>query len=125
HFIFYDPDTLLANPIKVIMPPYSGLARHGGVAGIIAGVYTYFRMNKLNFLWIIDRLAIVSLLTGVAIRIGNLFNSEIVGIPTEVPWAFVFPKVDQLPRHPAQLYEALAYAVIFVALFIVWRRRSN
>jgi phosphatidylglycerol:prolipoprotein diacylglycerol transferase len=60
-------------------------------------------------------------LLGVFIRLGNLMNSEIIGIPTQVPWAFVFTQIDQIPRHPAQLYEAIFYFVIFLVLFVLWK----
>ena len=76
----------------------------------------------MPYIWILDRIVIPTALGGLFIRLGNLFNSEIVGIPTEVPWAFVFTRIDNLPRHPAQLYESLGYGLIFVMLYTLYRR---
>ena len=58
------------------------------------------------------------------IRLGNLMNSEIVGMPTNLPWAFVFTGVDQVPRHPAQLYEAIFYLIISIALYLIWKSKK-
>lgn len=93
---------------------YQGLASHGGALGILIALAFYCKKYKQSFLWVIDRLVIVVPLAGFFIRIGNLFNSEIIGKPTNVSWAFVFEKVDFIPRHPAQLYEAIAYLIIFL-----------
>jgi prolipoprotein diacylglyceryltransferase len=71
-------------------------------------------------LWVLDRVVIVVALAGTFIRLGNLFNSEIIGIPTDVSWAFIFTAVDDLPRHPAQLYESLAYFVFFLILLFIY-----
>ena len=77
-------------------------------------------------LWrVLDNIAIATGTTACFIRLGNLMNSEIIGKVTDVPWAFVFERVDQLPRHPGQLYEAIAYAVLFVAMWIIYRRKTH
>jgi prolipoprotein diacylglyceryl transferase len=73
-------------------------------------------------LWTLDRIVIVVALAGTFIRLGNLFNSEIIGKPTDVPWAFIFTAVDDLPRHPAQLYESIAYFVIFLILLFIYSK---
>lgn len=95
---------------------YQGLASHGGAIGILLAIFLYCRKYKVSVLWLLDRLVIVVALAGFFIRIGNLFNSEIIGRPTSVPWAFIFERVDALPRHPAQLYEAFCYLLIFLLL---------
>ena len=77
----------------------------------------------MKYLWIVDRLVIVSALTGMLIRLGNLMNSEMVGIPTTLPWGFVFTRIDNLPRHPAQLYEAIYCFMLFVFLFGTWYKK--
>jgi phosphatidylglycerol:prolipoprotein diacylglycerol transferase len=69
----------------------------------------------------LDRITVAGALLGGFIRLGNLLNSEIVGIPAQVPWAFIFTRVDEVPRHPAQLYEGLSYFVIFSILFLLWK----
>jgi phosphatidylglycerol---prolipoprotein diacylglyceryl transferase len=86
-------------------------------------LYLYSRHHPDQpLMWLLDRVVVPTALGGVLIRTGNLFNSEILGDPTQVPWAFVFLRVDSVPRHPAQLYEALAYLVIFLFLFFLYRR---
>jgi prolipoprotein diacylglyceryltransferase len=90
----------------------------------LIGVYIFARRRKYSYLWIIDRLAIVAPIPGATIRLGNLMNSEIIGLPTDVPWAFIFRRVDSIPRHPTQLYEAVFCMLLFALLFFVWKRYS-
>ena len=125
HCIFYDPVYYLANPMKIIAVWEGGLASHGGGAGVILALWLYARKYKLNFLWLIDRIAIPTALFGFFVRMGNLMNSEILGKPTEVPWAIVFSRVDSLPRHPAQLYESFSYMIIFLFLTYIYLKRKN
>ena len=125
HFLFYSPEILFTNPLALFTPPFAGMASHGGVAGILLGVWIFCRKHHWNYLWIIDRLSIVALLPGVTIRVGNLINSEMIGIPVDLPWSFIFVKVDYVPRHPAQLYEAVAYLLLFLIFFYVWKRYST
>jgi phosphatidylglycerol---prolipoprotein diacylglyceryl transferase len=84
-------------------------------------LYLYNKKYKNDFLWTLDRLTIAGSLLGAFIRLGNLMNSEIIGISAQLPWAFVFIRIDQVPRHPAQLYEALFYLAIFSILFLLWK----
>jgi phosphatidylglycerol---prolipoprotein diacylglyceryl transferase len=84
-------------------------------------LHLYSKKFQKDFLWTLDRLTIAASLLGAFIRLGNLMNSEIVGLPTQVPWAFVFTQIDQVARHPAQLYEAIFYLVIFFTLFLLWQ----
>jgi prolipoprotein diacylglyceryl transferase len=102
-----------------------GLASHGGAIGIITGMLLYSRKTKENWLWIFDRLVIVVPLAGAFIRLGNLMNSEIIGKPTNVPWAFVFTNVDNIPRHPAQLYEALFCIFLVFILYWLWKNKRD
>lgn len=130
HILFYDPIYYLNNPIEIlpirIEPTFqftglAGLASHGGVLGALFALYLYSKKYKKDFLWTLDRLTIAASLLGGFIRLGNLMNSEIIGIPAQVPWAFVFIRIDQVPRHPAQLYEALFYLIISSVLFLLWK----
>jgi prolipoprotein diacylglyceryl transferase len=107
---------------KFELTGYQGLASHGGAIGIIAAVVLYCRKYKQSFLLILDRLGIVVALSAFFIRVGNLFNSEIIGRPSNVSSAFIFERVDMIPRHPAQLYEAILYMTIF---FILWFMYKN
>jgi phosphatidylglycerol:prolipoprotein diacylglycerol transferase len=133
HCIFYEPTYFLAHPLEMILPikllpeggfkftGYQGLASHGGALGLFIALIVYSRRTKHKLLDIIDLIAVVAGLAGGFIRLANLMNSEIIGMPTERPWAFIFSRVDDVPRHPAQLYEALAYFFIFILMFILYK----
>ena len=125
HCLFYEPAYYLDHPLEILMFWQGGLASHGGLVGIVLALYLYSRSRpEQPYGWLLDRIVIPSALGGFFIRLGNLFNSEILGTPTEVPWAFVFARVDAVPRHPAQLYEAVTYALIFAVLLIGYRKRE-
>jgi prolipoprotein diacylglyceryl transferase len=125
HCLFYEPEYYLANPIKILKIWEGGLASHGATIGILFALWLYARKKKdQSYLWVVDRIVITVALAGGLIRLGNLMNSEIIGKPTDVPWAFVFTAVDQQPRHPAQLYEAISCFILFGFLFWLWSRRK-
>ena len=121
HCFFYEPAYYLNNPLKILAIWEGGLASHGGGLGVILAVYFYQKKYKLGYLWLLDRLGIATASFGVFVRSANFINSEIVGKPTDVPWAVIFERVDQLPRHPVQLYEAFSYLCIFILLLICYR----
>ena len=120
HCLFYDPAYYLANPLKILAINEGGLASHGGGLGAILATLYYAKKNSINFLYLLDRLAIPTALFAFFVRMGNLMNSEIMGIQTDVPWAVIFSRVDLYPRHPAQFYEALAYLSVFVILVSIY-----
>ncbi|MFH1982099.1 MAG: prolipoprotein diacylglyceryl transferase [Pseudomonadota bacterium] len=123
HCLFYEPAYYLSHPIAILKIWEGGLASHGAFIGIIIAVWFYSRRRREQpLLWVLDRACVPTILAGSLIRLGNLFNSEIVGIPTDVPWAVVFERVDSLPRHPSQIYESMSYAAIFVLLWVLYRR---
>lgn len=123
HCLFYNPDYYLSHPLEILQIWKGGLASHGAGIGIITALVLYTRKKKeISFLWVIDRIVITVALSGVFIRLGNLFNSEIIGKPTNGNWGFVFVSVDNIPRHPAQLYEAIAYLLIFIFLLSFYFR---
>ena len=123
HCLFYDPGFYLSNPLKILYVWEGGLASHGAAIGIPLAIYLYVRKkDDLNFLWVVDRLVIFVALAGAFIRIGNLFNSEIYGKPTDVPWAFTFTMRDNIPRHPTQIYEAVCYLIIFFILYRLYQK---
>ena len=127
HVIFYRPGYFLQNPIEIIAvwKGLRGLASHGGTVGIFLALFLYVRKRPDQpYLWLLDRVAIATALGAMFIRLGNLMNSEILGLPSDVPWAMVFTRVDALPRHPAQLYEAIAYLFIFILLLSLYKRRG-
>ena len=117
HCLFYNPEYYLSNPFEIIKIWRGGLASHGAAIGILTAIYFYSKKKKdQSFLWVMDRIVIGVALAAFFIRMGNLFNSEIIGVPTDLPWAFVFTSVDDIPRHPTQLYEALFYLITFLIL---------
>jgi phosphatidylglycerol---prolipoprotein diacylglyceryl transferase len=125
HVLFYDPIHYLQNPHQIIMIWEGGLASHGGVIGILIATFLFARKTKVSYLWMLDRISIVATLTFCIIRLGNLMNSEMIGIPTTLPWGFIFTSKDNIPRHPAQLYEAIHYFIWFIVLFWVWHKQRE
>lgn len=126
HCLFYDPVYYLSNPFEMIKVWEGGLASHGAAIGILTALYLFAKKKKdQSMLWILDRLVIVVALGGALIRLGNLFNSEIIGMQTDVPWAFIFTSVDGLPRHPAQLYESIAYFISFGILYLIYIKKRE
>lgn len=129
HFLFYEPAMFLENPLRIILPPYAGLASHGALVPILVGLWVYARRPSSQrtgqtFLWLADRISITVALAGAFIRFGNLMNSEILGKPTTLPWAFVFVRNQEfshVPRHPAPLYEALSCLLLSAFLFWCWQ----
>ncbi|QIP13755.1 prolipoprotein diacylglyceryl transferase [Spirosoma aureum] len=128
HFLIYEPTMLWQHPLEVLLPPYRSLASHGAAIGILLGLFFYTRTRQEpgeSFLWVGDRIAIVVALSGCFIRLGNPMNSEIIGRPTRVPWGFIFvnnTEYSNVPRHPAQLYEALTCLLLFGVLLWIWFR---
>jgi phosphatidylglycerol---prolipoprotein diacylglyceryl transferase len=134
HCLFYEPAYYLQHPVEIILPiesitgggyeftGYQGLASHGGTLGLVIALILYCRKTRQSLLKTVDIIAIVAPLGACFIRLANLMNSEIIGIPTTVSWAFIFEREDKLPRHPAQLYEAFAYLLIFILLFTLYKR---
>lgn len=126
HCIFYQPDYYFgswAGFWEIFMPWKGGLASHGGAIALLLGMWWYSnhygKKNDFDFLWIMDRLVITVAFAGCLIRIGNLFNSEIYGDVTNLPWGFIFElRGETEPKHPTQLYEAFSYLILgFVLLW--------
>jgi prolipoprotein diacylglyceryl transferase len=127
HCLFYEPAYYLAHPLEILAIWRGGLASHGGTLGVLFSVWLYTRKHPDQpYLWIADRLAPAIALVAACIRMGNFFNSEIVGKPATVPWAIVFERVDSIPRHPAMLYESLSYLILFGLLhWQYWRAKGQ
>ena len=125
HCLFYEPDYFLTRDhwVEIFWPfrdgrftGFQGLASHGAALGILVSLWLYWRKYGLNPWWFLDRLVVVVALGGAFIRLGNLFNSEIYGTETSLPWGFIFVREGEtVPKHPTGLYEALCYLLIFVA----------
>ena len=133
HCLFYDPSYFFNHPLEMLLPiqltgdgefkftGYQGLASHGGAVGLIIALILYSKKTQEPILNTIDLIGVVAPLGGCFIRLGNLMNSEIIGFPTNVPWAFIFEREDNLPRHPSQLYEAISYLSIFLLIFYLYK----
>ena len=126
HCLFYRPEYYLIHPLEILKVWKGGLASHGAAAGIIIALLVYARHTAgMSFFWAADRLCVVVPLAAALVRLGNFANSEILGVPTNVPWAVIFSRVDQIPRHPVQLYEAITYLIIFIIMIILYRRQTG
>jgi phosphatidylglycerol:prolipoprotein diacylglycerol transferase len=129
HCLAYDPAYYLTHPISILYLREGGLASHGGIAGIVlALIILAWRQKSSPWVWF-DLVGLVYAWPAVAIRLGNFVNQEILGIPTGSDWGVVFlHPVEQatlVPRHPAQLYEALSYAVLGMIAWIYWKRGAK
>ena len=127
HTLFYEPDVYLADPIRILKFWEGGLASHGAATGVFISMWLFKRKHReLSYLWIADRVAIVSASGGSLIRLGNFFNSEIIGKPSNLPWAIEFARIDHVPRHPAMLYESATYLLTFCFLYwLYWKRDAG
>ena len=138
HVFFYQWDYYSANPMEILKIWHGGLASHGGTIGIIIAIIIFSRLvSKRSPLWTFDRLVIPIALVGALIRMGNLFNHEIYGHATNLPWGFRFiENIDQwmagaqpifsAPSHPTQIYEALAYLALFgLLMWMYWKKNAE
>jgi phosphatidylglycerol---prolipoprotein diacylglyceryl transferase len=127
HCFFYEPLFYLKHPLEILLIWHGGLASHGAAIGILIALWLFVRKEKKGYAWVLDRIAIVVALSGFFIRMGNLMNSEIYGVETTMPWGFVFLRNNEVaPKHPTQIYEGLAYLLIFILLFrIYWRTKGK
>lgn len=135
HCLFYDPSYYFNHPLEMLLPiqltdsggykfiGYQGLASHGGAAGLIIALILYSKKTQESIINTVDLIGVVAPLGSCFIRLANLMNSEIIGYPTNVPWAFIFEREDNLPRHPAQLYEAISYLLIFLLIFYLYKTK--
>ena len=144
HCLFYEPSYYLCSAkhiIEMFLPirfdpgswdwrviGYTGLASHGGATGLFIGLLLYMRSKKVPFWVLMDNIGIAAPFTSFCIRIGNLMNSEIIGTTTDQPWGFIFHTNEALEngqlvaRHPSQLYEAIAYLIIFIIIVLIYRQ---
>ena len=133
HCLFYQPDYYLtkAHWLEIFQPWKGGLASHGGALGVLLAVWWYSarygRKNNFDMMWVLDRLVIAVCFAGCLIRLGNLFNSEIYGNETSLPWGFIFQRRGEVvPKHPTQIYEALSYLILgLILLWVYWRKSGK
>jgi len=139
HAIFYQPELIKDDFFSIFLPfkfkggfaftGFRGLASHGAAIGMIISMYLYNKkVLKKSVIWILDRVVVPVALGAIFVRIGNFFNSEMIGKPVDesLPWAVVFKKLDDVPRHPGQLYEAFGYIFVFLILwFLYWKTKKS
>lgn len=126
HCFFYEPKHFLAHPIEIFYIRQGGLASHGAAVGLLIGLWLFSRKNKVPYLWSLDRIGMAASVGGAFVRLGNLINSEIYGSETTLPWGFIFVRNGEtLPKHPTQLYEALAYFIIFGILMWMYYKKGT
>lgn len=133
HVIFYDPAYYLRNLDQVLAVWNGGLASHGAAIGIIITMIILAKKHSgMTFWWLADRVVIPTAVGGAFIRLGNFFNSEIVGRESDAPWAIIFENAPSLnalertiPRHPTMLYEALLCILVFVVLWFIYKKYKN
>ncbi|WP_412986275.1 prolipoprotein diacylglyceryl transferase [Pontimicrobium sp. IMCC45349] len=138
HVFFYQPELIKQDFFSIFLPfkfkggfeftGFRGLASHGAAIGMIISMYLYNKkvLGK-SVIWILDRVVLPVALGAVFVRIGNFFNSEMIGKPADesLPWAIVFKNFDSIPRHPGQLYEAFGYIFVFLTLWILYWKTNK
>jgi len=132
HCLFYDPAYYLGHPWEIVTGfRDGGLASHGAAFGLLLGLWLFSRKNRLPYIWSLDRIMIPVGIGGMFVRLGNLFNSEIFGGPTALPWGFRFLRSREWQEvcapaacHPTQLYEAACYLITFLVLCWLYYRKD-
>lgn len=131
HCLFYEPQDYLTSWdgfVRIFKPWEGGLASHGGAIALVIAMWwfakRYGKQYGFNYWWIMDRLVIAVCFAGACIRFGNLFNSEIYGDVTSLPWGFIFERNGEtMAKHPTQLYEAFSYIVLGLGLlWVYWKK---
>jgi len=138
HVIFYQPELFSEDPLSILLPfrtvpefkftGFQGLASHGATLGIIIAMYLYSKkVIKKPILWVLDRIVIAVSCGAIFVRLGNFINSEIIGKATNSDYGIVFQQLgEDFPRHPAQLYEAAGYFILFLILwYIYWKTNKS
>ncbi len=133
HCLFYQPDYYLGSWegfLEIFMPWKGGLASHGGTIALLLAMWWYARhygrKQDFDFVWLLDHLCIAVAFAGAFIRFGNLFNSEIYGDVTSLPWGFIFElRGETEPKHPTQLYEAFSYLILGFILMWLYRHKLD
>ncbi|MCF8346485.1 MAG: prolipoprotein diacylglyceryl transferase [Bacteroidales bacterium] len=134
HCLAYEPEYYLKYPLDIIKPwrgdlgtnarfvGYRGMSGHGSAIGIILGIVINAFRTRTSLVWMVDRIAIFGPLIGFFVRLGNFFNSEILGKPSNSQLAVIFARKDNIPRHPVQLYEAFTYLIIFIISYAYYKK---
>lgn len=135
HCLFYDFEYYSKHILEIFVPikkignsyefiGFAGLASHGGVIGLLLALFIFSKKYNVSIMKLLDIVAITAPLGGAFIRLGNFMNSEIIGNETSLPFGVVFHRIDNIPRHPTQLYEAVMYILIFSTLLIFYKNKG-
>ncbi len=126
HIFFFELEYYISHPIEIIMLRNGGMSFHGGIIGLIIAVFIFAKKHKTNIHVIFDVLSFAGAIGIFLGRIANFINQELYGVPSGSKWAVIFSRVDQLPRHPTQLYESLTEGLLsFCIMFIVWKIKGK
>ncbi len=125
HVLFYEPDRYLADPVSILKTYEGGMSFHGGILGYMMAAFLFYKKHKIILMELYD-LSSAATPIGLCLgRIANFINAELYGKITNVPWSFVFPLSDGMPRHPTQLYEAfLEGFVLFWILYFASKKNA-
>ena len=125
--LFYEPAFYFSHPAEIIFINHGGLSSHGMTLGLLISFFLFIKRKKVDWKKVIDLIIIPIPLLASFIRIGNFFNSEILGKTTNLPWGVRFPLADStnILRHPIQIYESLMSITVFIALYFIYKKKKN
>ena len=127
YVMFYQLNTFIMNPLYIIYVWKGGMSFHGGLAGMIISVFLFSKKNNIKFFALADLISLVAPIGLFFGRIANFINTELVGRITNFPLAIIYPSLDNVPRHPSQLYEAFLEGIVLfiILLFIFFKNYSK
>jgi len=117
--LLYDPRYYFAHPLEIVELWDGGMAFHGGLVGALLAIWYFAKQTKISILTIADICAVAAPIGIFLVRIANFIKPELWGRPTDIPWAMIFPGVDNQPRHPSQLYEAFCEGLLLFLILVV------
>lgn len=122
YVVFYNLSFFISHPLEIFAVWHGGMSFHGGLLGVIVATILFARKERLDPLKILDRLAVIAPIGLFFGRIANFINMEVMGRPTDVPWAVVFAGHGEVPRHPSPLYEATAEGIVlFIIMYCLYK----
>tara|TARA_Y100000768_G_C23901165_1_gene645150 strand:- start:79 stop:867 length:789 start_codon:yes stop_codon:yes gene_type:complete len=126
YVIFYQTETFLLKPTYVFEIWNGGMSFHGGLIGAILSIYVFCKIKNFKFFYLSDLVCVVAPIGIFFGRIANFINTELIGRPTEFFISVIYPSIDNIPRHPSQIYEAFFEGiVIFIILLLSFINKSN
>ena len=126
YVLFYQLQLFFLDPLYIFQIWKGGMSFHGGLIGMILAIYLFAKQNNLSFFYLSDLVSIVAPIGLFLGRISNFINTELYGRVTDFPFAFIYPLIDNNPRHPSQLYEAFFEGVVlFIILYLIFIKNSK